>query len=277
MSDADWYEKASVMGGFDSDEVQDGSPLSAHMVRATAMNANNLSQRIITLANLAWKYDASVQSVDVNLHACPPMWRRLFDPIPILKPPHIVAAWMYFDFLLGDSTDVADLVVMTNANFGPVGSNAGVSTTLTGSGHQSVTVGPFPMVQGEMDFIYTFVRGEETGDLMATGTYGSPNQISTPTWPGDNPGWLLSESGNSWNTRRIGADRPYVNLKDSSGDVIERRFVAEWVDNGASGGNLQLDSPLDGETMDNVASADIYRSTIVQPQSLLVRSAEVPV
>ena len=270
MSDAFDFEKATAFGALDSALIADPYALSAHHARSIGMNVNLLNTRSVTLANHAWKYTSTYTRGNTFIIPAPPFWRVMFDPIPILKPPHAVKGWLYIDFNQEDGTDITEILVMTNANFGPVGTGAGISGQITTAGPSRFTLGPIPFVQGESDFLYTFIRGEGTGDLMATGTYGTPNVITTPVFSDD--GWRVYQAGNSWNSQ-VGQNYTTALFLNGGGGITESRFIPV----GAFGANgeLQMHQPIaDEQDRSNVSTVRLERTTQLQILSLMVRTDE---
>lgn len=271
MTTEPWfYEAATELGGLDSDELADGTPLSSHLIRSAAMNANQLVTRDLTLANLAWRYDGSFEGGDdyIQRVACPNIWKRLITPIPIIKPPHMTKATIYIQYHADTASDDITFEAMGNKYLGSPGSGYGVQkNSSTGASLSSVTLGPIPLTDGEVDVIHLFVKGNPTGSLMSTGTYGSPNNSTSISIHED--GWRFTATGETWG-ERVWKDQIRVEfLINSSGLVLDRKFVAAEV-GGSAAEPWQLSSQLDSSTVANADEINMYRTSVLQLTNILI-------
>jgi len=210
-------EIPSLFGALDSLSCEDGGPLSAHLLRTIALNANRMTSRGHLMLSLAWPMSGNQNRIPssgliaesgdwrfggrigdatayVGSGAVSYRWIRSVGPVHVKKKPGLRMGTAKITASIG-GTDKVYFKVCTVATGS---SGATVEATGDGSGDpQTFTLSDIPMDPGPDEEIALWVRGSSLTlpPLGDQATYGYPN-----TGGIDNPSTLADRFFWPWQT-----------------------------------------------------------------------------
>lgn len=228
-------EVATEYGGLDDAAFDDGSPVSAHVLREMARNGNRLTGRGDLLAQWnAYAEDGVDGLRSVARMFAAPYWQFLL-PIPILE----------VEKRSGVDTVLVRLRVLVEAGFSVlffVGTSLRPTPANTRSADQVAVAGsasiqnvditvPVRRSRGELLSVYVrHVVNTTTDTLMDTATYGTPNTGVIPNTSTRGFGHF-SYPGATW-TNAIPSGGHYVNFSDATGREqrhVPSKIVAAYI------------------------------------------------
>ena len=182
-------EIPSLFGALDSLSCEDGGPLSAHLLRTIALNANRMTSRGHLMLSLAWPMSGNqnripssgliAESGDFTFGgriagAVPYYWGRDVKPIHVRKKPGLRMGTAKITASIG-GTDKIYFKVCTLAT-----GRRGITVEATGDGSgdpQTFTVSDIPIDPGPDEEVSLWSRGSSLTlpSLGTVATYGYPN------------------------------------------------------------------------------------------------------
>lgn len=245
-------EIASQYGALDTDALTDGGALHAHALRQLAMSSHRLAERGGPMCQLMW--DSSTDASEDGAiggalfgYAVGQSWIPLYvGPVAFPKKPNArtASAKIMLDYANG-----SDVFVCVQTSQAELTSDLSAPNVIKCRGTGSLetyTLEGIPLGTGAAEPLSFWIRPADSGDLMDTATYGSPNTgepeaVSTTGMHDQDASWNLT--GNTTGLDHLGNSNQSIVFLDTDTDypLIRPRRIGLV---SGSGQWLQFNQPL---------------------------------
>lgn len=243
-------EIASQYGALDTDALTDGGALHAHALRQLAMSSHRLAERGGPMCQLMW--DSSTDASEDGAiggalfgYAVGQSWIPLYvGPVAFPKKPNARTATAKIMLDYANGSDVFVCVQTSQAELTSDLSAPNVIKCRGTGSLETYTLEDIPLGTGAAEPLAFWIRPADSGDLMDTATYGSPNTgtpelVQAVGMLDNDAAWNTTSSGST----NLGGSNFSVVFLDADTDypLIRPRRIA-WVQ--FNGRWIQFEQPL---------------------------------
>lgn len=165
---------ATAFGVLDPDEIVDGRAFNAHDLRVITQQANRLIRKRNQVLNLVWPVNATTLD-DVSQYQMEGIapgqgWGLFFPPVRAFKKPGLTTADCYLRANIPSGVEIVFRVGSRAVNHPDQN-----LISAMGTGAFEYYTGQITLHDSDVDQLWLYARGASRGDLIDTGTYGTPD------------------------------------------------------------------------------------------------------